>query len=36
MHDRKYDNSVENVENYHWLMKNLNETLCSSSEKQIK
>lgn len=36
MHDRKYDNSVENVENYHWLMKNSNETLCSSSEKPIK
>lgn len=36
MHDRKYDNNVENVENGHWLMKNSNETLCSSSEKQIK
>lgn len=36
MHDRKYDNSVENVENGHWLMKNSNETLCSSSEKQVK
>lgn len=36
MHDRKYDNSVENVENYHWLMKNSNETLCSSSEKTDK
>lgn len=33
MYDRKYDNSVENVENYYWFMKNLNEILCSFLEK---